>query len=105
MLAIVLRYENFIFLNILKLICGMLCIYLMFRLTSNNKVNKFINKIASNSFGIYLLHSPLVYITYSKLNNGNPVIVILINFFVFGTLSYLLTSIIRYLKLNFIIGE
>ena len=105
LLVIFLRYENFIFLNILKLVCGILCICLIYRLTPNTKINKFVNKIASNSFGIYLLHSPLVYITYSKINNGNPIIVILINFFIFGALTYFLTNIIRYVKLNFIIGE
>ena len=34
-----------------------------------------------HSYGIYLLHSPLIYITYTFIPNENPLIVVGVNFF------------------------
>lgn len=70
-----------------------------------NRTNKILNLISDNSFGIYLLHSPLVYITYAHLSNASPIIVVGLNFIVFGSIALLLTIIIRKIKLGFIIGE
>lgn len=67
--------------------------------------NSIIQKIADASYGIYLFHSPLIYITFSKIPNAHPIIIILINFCLFGSLSYLLFFIIRRTKFKFIIGE
>lgn len=44
----------------------------------------FANLIAATSFGIYLLHSPLVYITYTYLAEANPWIVFGINACIWG---------------------
>ena len=69
-----------------------------------DKTNKFIRSISDNSFGIYLFHSPLIYITYAYYTNSNPWLVLFLNFIVMGTISYLLTYYISKTKLKFIIG-
>lgn len=62
--------------------------------------------INKNSFGIYLFHSPLIYITYTLIPNSNPIIILLINFGIFGTVGFILTEIFRKIKiLKFAIGE
>lgn len=67
--------------------------------------NKFCNIISKNSFGMYLFHSPLVYITYTYLNNCKPIIVMLVNFIIGGIVSFLITEIIRKTFFSFFIGE
>lgn len=62
-------------------------------------------KISKNSFGIYLIHSPLIYITFTYLLNTNPLIVCVVNFFIFGTMAYYMTELIRNIHLGFVIGE
>ena len=57
------------------------------------------------SFGIYLFHSPLVYITYSFIPNANPAIVVLLNFIIFGGLAVILTGLIRQSRFRILIGE
>lgn len=61
--------------------------------------------ISKNSFGLYLFHSPLVYISFSFFPDISPILILIINFFVFGMISYLLTIAIGKLKLSFVIGE
>ena len=70
-----------------------------------SRTNKFINNISNNSYGIYLFHSPLIYITYTYFTNADPKIVLFINFVVMGSLAYLLTIITNKSKLKFIIGN
>ena len=60
--------------------------------------------VSANSFGLYLLHSPLVYLTYTAIPNAHPLIVVGINFIVFGGLSLLLSARLAKSKLKFIIG-
>ena len=62
-------------------------------------------KIDRNSFGIYLFHSPLIYITFATIPNARPAIVVLINLVVFGAAAYGLTALIRKTKLKALIGE
>lgn len=69
------------------------------------KSGRLIQFVDKNSFGIYLIHSPLVYITYSYIPNCDPYIIILINFVVFGCIACLLTELIRRSKLKIFIGE
>jgi len=70
-----------------------------------NKTNKVFSIVDRNSFGIYLFHSPLIYITYYFFANTNPIFVVFLNFLVFGILSIVLTELIRKTKLKFILGE
>jgi len=64
-----------------------------------------IEKVDRNSFGIYLFHSPLVYITFTFISNAPPVLVVFINLIVFGAVAYGLTNLVRKAKLKLLIGE
>ena len=64
-----------------------------------------IEKIDRNSFGIYLFHSPLVYITFSIAPNASPIIVVIVNFILFGAAAYGLTELVRKTKMKKLIGE
>lgn len=64
-----------------------------------------VEKVDQNSFGIYLFHSPLIYFTFSLIPNASPIIVIFINFIIFGAFAYGLTGLIRKTKLKVLIGE
>ena len=55
--------------------------------------------------GMFLFHSPLVYISFTYYPNINPILMILINFICFGFLSSLITELIRKTPLKVIIGE
>ena len=61
--------------------------------------------LADYSFGLYLFHSPLIYITFTYLLNAHPAIVVSINFFVCGTIAFLITWVLKRSPLCFIIGE
>lgn len=67
--------------------------------------NRIIYNISRNSFGLYLFHSPLIYITFKFLANSSPLIVVTINFVIFGALAYIMTSLIRLTKYKYVIGE
>ena len=69
------------------------------------KINRMTEFISRNSFGLYLFHSPLVYITYSSISNVNPVIVVGLNFLVFGGISILLVLLLRITEMRFLMGE
>ena len=62
-------------------------------------------KIDRSSFGIYLFHSPLIYITFALIPNAHPAIVVFINLVVFGSVAYGLTELVRGTKLKVLIGE
>ena len=64
-----------------------------------------VKKIDRNSFGIYLFHSPLIYITFTLIPNARPAIVVFINLVVFGGAACGLTSLVRKTRLNLLIGE
>lgn len=70
-----------------------------------NKSCTFLEKADKNSFGVYLFHSPLVYITYSLISNASPFLVVFVNLIVFGAVAYLLAELVRKTKLKFLIGE
>ena len=61
--------------------------------------------ISRNSYGIYLFHSPLIYITASYIPEWSPCVVVFMNLVVFGFLAYLFTVFVRRIKLSFVIGE
>lgn len=64
-----------------------------------------VEKIDRNSFGIYLFHSPLIYITFTSIPNANPGIVVFVNFIIFGVIAFGLTELVRGTKLKVLIGE
>lgn len=70
-----------------------------------HQTHPLVEKVDRNSFGIYLFHSPLIYITYSYIPNANPLLVVFINLVIFGAAAYGLTNLLRKSKLKAIIGE
>lgn len=64
-----------------------------------------LNKVSRNSFGIYLFHSPLIYITFTYFLDYPVWFVVLLNFVVWGTIAYFMTELIRRTKLRILIGE
>lgn len=52
------------------------------------------------SFGIYLLHSPLIYISFTLLPNIHPLFMLLTNFVLLGGLTFFLTVGIKHSSLN-----
>lgn len=66
---------------------------------------KIIERVDRDSFGIYLFHSPLIYITFALIPNAHPALVVLINFVIFGAVAIGLTELVRKTKIKFLIGE
>lgn len=66
---------------------------------------RIVEKVDRNSFGIYLFHSPLIYITFACIPNAYPAIVLFVNLVIFGAIAYGLTELVRKCKLRIIIGE
>ena len=62
-------------------------------------------KLDRNSFGIYLFHSPLIYITFALIPNAHPAIVVFVNLVIFGGAAWGLTELVRRTKLKMLIGE
>ena len=64
-----------------------------------------LNKVSRNSFGIYLFHSPLIYITFTYFFDYPVSFVVLLNFVVWGTIAYFITELVRSTKFKVLIGE
>lgn len=92
---------NLKFLNIFNAI---LIVKMLYILMSKKKIKMF-DILADNSFGIYLLHSPLIYITFTYFPNISCYYIILINFFLFGSISLIMTDLINKTKLKFLLGN
>lgn len=69
------------------------------------KANLLTEKISKNSMGIYLFHSPLVYISFTYWPNIAPMAMAAINLIGFGSVAYMLTNLIRATNMGWIIGE
>ena len=61
--------------------------------------------LSNYSFGLYLFHSPLVYITCAFMPNVHPAIFVGTNLIVFGLASILLTWAFKHSALRVLIGE
>lgn len=70
-----------------------------------NKTSKSIAMVSDNSYGIYLFHSPMIYITYTFMANANPWMVVGLNFVIFGFAAMLMTIFINKTRFRFIIGN
>lgn len=79
-------------------------VILLFYLLIPSFNNRFINEISNRSYGLYLFHSPLIYLTAVFCPNINPWVMLFVNFVVFGCIAYILTVILSKSKLKFIIG-
>ena len=105
-IIILIIYNLFINNSLILLFVQFISLILLFKIdfTKLGKL-KVINCISNNSYGMYLFHSPLVYLTFKFLPNISPILMIIINFIVFGSISYIITYLIRKTKFKFIIGE
>ena len=105
-ILILIIYNLFINNSLILLLVQFISLILLFKIdfTKLGKL-KVINCISNNSYGMYLFHSPLVYLTFKFLPNISPILMIIINFIVFGSISYIITYLIRKTKFKFIIGE
>lgn len=81
-----------------------LCITNAYGMMPKNSCER-VSRIDRNSFGIYLFHSPLIYVTFSLIPDAHPFVVVTMNLVVFGSMAYLLTVGIRKTKARFMIGE
>lgn len=89
---------------IVGICCKLICIFLLYAIMPK-KNGKVISSISKNSFGIYLFHSPLIYITFSFFANESVLFVVLLNFVIFGGVSLFITEFIRRRGLGLVIGE
>ena len=103
-LSVLMSFVSLIRPSKLDVLTSLILLCLAYALVSkeDNKIN---DTISRNSFGIYLFHSPLIYITLAYLANSNPLLVVLISFLIFGTVAFLMTLVVRKTPARFIIGE
>ena len=79
-------------------LCGLYCS------VDQKKCSKFVTLISKYSMGIYLLHSPLIYITYAFIPNILPIKVVLINFGFWGSVALCSTIVVYHTKLRVLLG-
>lgn len=92
-------------LNILKIFLLMTSLMLIYSVNfSKLSKSKVVNLISEDSFGLYLFHSPLIYISFVYFPNINPLLLISFNFIFLGFVALLITEVLKRTKLKFIIG-
>ncbi len=82
-----------------------LCVVILPYIIMPSKTNKVTEYLDRNSMGMFLFHSPLIYISFTYYPNINPILMVFINFVCFGFLASLLAELIRKTPLKFMIGE
>ena len=68
------------------------------------RTNRIIRFISDNSYGLYLFHSPLIYITAILMPDISPIVMVSINFIVFGCFSILLAFVLSRTRMKYLIG-
>lgn len=63
-----------------SVIFSMIILVILYIVVPPTKAPSIINEVSVDSFGIYLFHSPLVYITFTLAADINPLYIVLINF-------------------------
>ena len=86
------------------LLCSCLSVLAVYIITPQHST-PFMRFISKDSMGIYLFHSPMLYISFTFWPDINPLLMILINFIGFGSIAIGMTELMRHLHLGFIIGE
>lgn len=89
---------------LLSIIAAFLLIIFLFIIVPNKKINV-LSYLSSVSFGVYLFHSPLVYISYTYFPDIHPLLMLFVNFILFGLVSLTLTQLFKKCKLKSVIGE
>lgn len=90
--------------GLMEILVGVIGIMTIFILIPE-KTNRFVEQIEKHSFGIYLFHSPLVYISYSKLNWLKPFPMTFLNLAGWGVCAYVITDLLKGTRLKWMIGE
>ena len=90
-------------LNVSSVVFSVLICSAFYFLVPNRQVC-FLSKISQQSFGVYLFHSPLIYITFSLIPNVNPLIVASVNLFLFGSIAFFLANKISKSRFKILIG-
>lgn len=85
-------------------IISLICILAAYLIVPNHST-EVLRKISRNSMGIYLFHSPLIYLSFNFWPNISPWLMVLINFVGFGAVAYGMTELVRRLGLGMVIGE
>ena len=85
-------------------ILSLICVLVAYLVVPNHSTAT-LRKISRNSMGIYLFHSPLIYLSFNFWPNISPWLMVLINFVGFGAVAYGMTELVRKLGLGIVIGE
>jgi fucose 4-O-acetylase-like acetyltransferase len=80
-------------------------LFLSFVIIPNEKCNSATKQISDLSMGMYLLHSPLIYITFATIPNAAPIYVTCLNFVVFGIVSIIFSYVIKKSKIRMLMGD
>ena len=68
--------------------------------------NRVVERVSKDSFGIYLFHSPMLYIVFCYFSYLRPAVMVSIDFFVLLALSLIMTELLRKSKyMRIAIGE
>lgn len=97
-------FNNAYILRAIKYFDCFFIIMTAYKLVSQRQL-KILNTISDLSFGIYLFHSPLIYLSFNYLPDINPCLMLLLNFAGFGSVAAGLTAIVKKTKIKSIIGE
>lgn len=89
---------------LLRILALLVSLFSLYNINFGIKPNTLITTISKESYGMYLFHSPLIYITYTFYKDVNPFLVFSVNFIVMGFLAYLLSQQIGKSKLKWMIG-
>lgn len=100
----ILGYLGFLsrgFESVLASLILVLCLWLL----APREVSGPVRSVSKDSMGLYLFHSPLLYISYAIWANLNPALMVLVNLVGFGCIAALITHILRRGGLVFVLGE
>lgn len=90
-------------LNVSSVVFSALICSAFYSLAPNRQVC-LLSTISQQSFGVYLFHSPLVYITFSLIPNAKPLIVASVNLFLFGSIAFFLANKLSKSRFKILIG-
>lgn len=90
---------------IIQPICGCLGTLSVYSICNNNKYNTLLNIIETNSFTIYLLHPPIVYIIFNEFANIKPILLVTLAIILSIIIPIFIAKILIKCNLSYLIGE
>lgn len=79
-------------------------VYILFRYMPSVDCS-IIKAISKNSSGLYLFHSPLIYFAFMLYSDIHPLGMLLVNFLLCGMIAFMLTELVRKVRIGWVIGE